>query len=283
MQTKQRLDVPLSLKSVSDSGEFEGYGSVFGVKDSHDDVVMSGAFAASLRAWSDRKALPALLWQHRMDEPIGVYTEMKEDDVGLYVRGRLLIDDDPLAKRAHAHMKAGSLTGLSIGYVLKDWEYDRTKEAFLLKEIDLWEVSLVTFPSNDEARISDVKNALARGEIPEQKKIERVLRDVGLSRTQAKAFMVDRTKEAFLLKEIDLWEVSLVTFPSNDEARISDVKNALARGEIPEQKKIERVLRDVGLSRTQAKAFMAGGYGALSLRDAEDVGSALNALKNLNF
>ncbi|HFO4224567.1 TPA: phage major capsid protein, partial [Escherichia coli] len=174
---------------VSDSGEFEGYGSVFGVKDSHDDVVMSGAFAASLRAWSDRKALPALLWQHRMDEPIGVYTEMKEDDVGLYVRGRLLIDDDPLAKRAHAHMKAGSLTGLSIGYVLKDWEYDRSKEAFLLKEIDLWEVSLVTFPSNDEARISDVKNALARGEIPEQKKIERVLRDVGLSRTQAKAFM----------------------------------------------------------------------------------------------
>ncbi|HHJ3357156.1 TPA: phage portal protein [Escherichia coli] len=108
------------------------------------------------------------------------------------------------------------VTGLSIGYVLKDWEYDRTKEAFLLKEIDLW-------------------------------------------------------------------EVSLVTFPSNDEARISDVKNALARGEIPEQKKIERVLRDVGLSRTQAKAFMAGGYGALSLRDAEDVGSALNALKNLNF
>ncbi|GJH59414.1 hypothetical protein ECZC03_48540 [Escherichia coli] len=62
-----------------------------------------------------------------MDEPIGVYTEMKEDDVGLYVRGRLLVDDDPLAKRAHAHMKAGSLTGLSIGYILKDWEYDREK------------------------------------------------------------------------------------------------------------------------------------------------------------
>lgn len=67
-------------------------------------------------------------------------------------------------------MKAGSLTGLSIGYVLKDWEYDRSKEAFLLKEIDLWEVSLVTFPSNDEARISDVKNALARGKSPNRKK-----------------------------------------------------------------------------------------------------------------
>lgn len=216
MLTKNRLDMPLSLKSVSDSGEFEGYGSVFGVKDSHDDVVVPGAFSASLQAWADKKSLPALLWQHRMDEPIGVYTEMKEDDVGLYLRGRLLIDDDPLAKRAHAHMKAGSLTGLSIGYVLKDWEYDRTKEVSLLKEIDLW-------------------------------------------------------------------EVSLVTFPSNDEARISDVKSALARGEVPEQNIIERVLRDIGLSSTQAKAFMAGGYGALSPCNAKDVGDALNALKNLKI
>ncbi|MXF24192.1 HK97 family phage prohead protease, partial [Escherichia coli] len=71
--------------------------------------------------------------------------------------------------------------------------------------------------------------------------------------------------------------------PSNDEAANSDVKNELAHGKSPKQKKIERVRRDGGLSRTQAKAFMAGGYGALSLRDAEDVGSALNALKNLNF
>ncbi len=117
--TKQRLDIPLKLKSVSDSGEFEGYGSVFGVKDSYDDVVVPGAFSKSLQSWREKNALPAMLWQHQMDEPIGVYTEMKEDEVGLYVKGRLLIDDDPLAKRAHAHMKAGSLTGLSIGYMLK--------------------------------------------------------------------------------------------------------------------------------------------------------------------
>ncbi|ERK18609.1 GTA prohead protease [Pantoea sp. AS-PWVM4] len=213
---KQRMDIPLKLKSVSDGGEFEGYGSVFGVKDSYDDVVVPGAFAASLQMWKEKNSMPAMLWQHQMDEPIGIYTEMKEDEVGLYVKGRLLIDDDPLARRAHAHMKAGSLTGLSIGYMLKDWEYDRTKEVFLLKEIDLW-------------------------------------------------------------------EVSPVTFPSNDEARISDVKSAFARGETPSQKSIERVLRDVGLSRTQAKAFMAGGYGALSQRDAGGVNAALDALKNINF
>lgn len=216
MLTKQRMDFPLTLKSVSDSGEFEGYGSVFGVKDSYGDIVIPGAFVKSLDNWKAKGSQPAMLWQHKSDEPIGIYTEMKEDEVGLFVKGRLLIDDDPLAKRAHAHMKAGSLTGLSIGYMLNDWEYDRTKDAFLLKEIDLW-------------------------------------------------------------------EVSPVTFPSNDEARVSDVKSAFARGETPSPKSIERVLRDVGLSRTQAKAFMATGYGAISQRDADELGSALNALKSINF
>lgn len=191
MMTKQRLDIPLKIKSVTETGEFEGYGSVFGVKDSYSDIVVPGAFQASLNEWREKGSLPAMLWQHQISEPVGVYTEMREDDTGLYVKGRLLIEDDPLSKRAHAHLKAGSLSGLSIGYILKDWEYDRNKGAFLLKEIDLWEVSLVTFPSNDEARVSDVKSVFARGDIPSQKSIERVLRDVGLSRTQAKAFMAD--------------------------------------------------------------------------------------------
>lgn len=189
MLTTKRLDVPLTIKAVSDNGEFEGYGSVFGNKDSHDDIVVPGAFKASLDSWREKGRLPALLWQHNMQEPIGVYTEMKEDEHGLYVKGRLLIDDDPLAKRAHAHMKAGSLGGLSIGYMIKDWEYASEKEAWLLKDIDLWEVSLVTFPSNEEARISNVKSALDRGETPRPSDVERTLREVGFSKAQAQAFM----------------------------------------------------------------------------------------------
>lgn len=189
MATKQRLDIPLTLKSVSDTGEFDGYGSVFGVKDSYSDIVIPGAFQKSLATWHEKGRLPALLWQHDMAEPIGIYTEMREDATGLYVKGRLLIEDDPLAKRAHAHMKAGSLSGLSIGYLLNDYEYDKDKSAFLLKEIDLWEVSLVTFPANDEARIADVKSLLERGETPPPSKVERALREVGFSGSQAKAFM----------------------------------------------------------------------------------------------
>lgn len=191
MQTKQRLDVPLTIKSVSDSGEFEGYGSVFGVVDSYSDVVVRGAFSASLARWKEKGRLPAMLWQHQMSEPIGIYTEMREDDVGLYVKGRLLVESDPLAKRAHGHMKAGSLTGLSIGYLLEEdgYEYDREKGIWILKAIDLWEVSPVTFPANDEARITDVKSLLARGETPPPSKVERALREVGFSGSQAKAFM----------------------------------------------------------------------------------------------
>lgn len=191
MLTKKRLDVPLQIKSVSETGEFEGYGSVFGVKDSYSDIVEKGAFIKSLAAWSEKGRLPAMLWQHRMSEPIGIYTEMKEDENGLYVKGRLLVDDDPLAKRAYGHLKAGSLGGLSIGYMLNEYDYDGTKEAYLLKEIDLYEVSLVTMPANDDARVSDVKNALDKGQVPRPSEMERTLRDVGLSRSQAKSFMAN--------------------------------------------------------------------------------------------
>lgn len=189
LTTRSRMDMDLTIKSVSDSGEFEGYGSVFGVKDSYGDIVVKGAFAASLNDWNNKGRLPALLWQHQMDQPIGVFTDMYEDDQGLYVKGRLLIEDDQLAKRAHAHMKAGSLTGMSIGYVLKDYEYDSGKDAFVLKEIQLWEVSLVTFPANDEARVAEVKSVLSSGDLPAPSLVERCLRDAGFSRTQAKAVL----------------------------------------------------------------------------------------------
>lgn len=191
MLNKKRLDIPFEIKSISDTGAFTGYGSVFGVKDSYSDIVIKGAFTNSLNKWKEKGRLPALLWQHKMDEPIGYYTKMVEDDNGLYLEGQLLIDDDPLAKRAHAHMKAKSLSGLSIGYILNDYDYDKEKSAFILKDISLWEVSVVTFPANDEARIDNVKSIFESGDIPPPKEIERVLRDVGLSRTQAKAFMAE--------------------------------------------------------------------------------------------
>ncbi|AXY56635.1 HK97 family phage prohead protease [Acinetobacter chinensis] len=189
MQIKY-LNVPLNIKSVSDTGEFEGYASVFDVVDSYGDVVVKGAFKSTLESWSKRNDLPPVLWQHKMSEPIGPFTEMKEDDHGLFVRGKLLIEEDPLAKRAHAHMKAGSVKGMSIGYMVVDAEYHKQEDLYYLKEIDLWEVSIVTFPANTDAKITEVKTALQKGDIPSPTTVEKALRDVmGFSRKQAKAFM----------------------------------------------------------------------------------------------
>lgn len=186
---RKRLDFALKIKSVTETGEFSGYASVFGVEDGHGDVVVKGAFRKSLADWEKKGRFPALLWQHKMDEPIGVYTKMVEDDHGLFVEGRLLIEDDQLAKRAHGHMKAGSLTGISIGYICDDWVYDKALGVFKLNTIDLWEASLVTFPANDDARVEEVKSILCGGETPSPKQVERVLRDAGFSRQQAKSFM----------------------------------------------------------------------------------------------
>jgi hypothetical protein len=191
---KNKLHVGLKIKSLSETGEFEGYGSVFGVKDSYSDIVVKGAFARSLANWKEKGGLPAMLWQHKTDEPIGIYTEMSEDENGLVLKGRLLIDDDPLAKRAYAHLKAGSIKGLSIGYSLNDYDYDPEKDAFILKDIDLWEVSLVTFPANEAAQIVDVKDALKNCVIGQPALAERCLRDAGYSRSQSKAIMANGFK-----------------------------------------------------------------------------------------
>lgn len=218
----KHLNVPLKIKSVSETGEFEGYGSVFGVEDSYGDAVMKGAFLRSLTEWAAKGRLPSMLWQHKMSEPIGIYTEMKEDEHGLYVKGRLLIDDDPLAKRAYAHLKAGSLGGLSIGYILRDYEYDKSLGIYKLKDIDLWEVSLVTFPANEEAQVTNVKTMLQNGETPSPSNVEKALREaLGFSRTQAKAFMA-KGYSALNQREVD---------PDQDALQsLKDLKNIFAEG-----------------------------------------------------
>jgi HK97 family phage prohead protease len=183
----KHLARPFLLKDAGEDGVFSGYGSVFLNEDDYGDVVEPGAFKATLGLWKSKGRLPPILWQHSAKDPIGVYTSMAEDEKGLYVEGRLLVKDDPLAARAYAHLKAGSVTGLSIGYRIPKGgaEWDPKSETYRLKQLDLAEVSLVTFPANDEAQVESVKAALAAG----PKEFERFLRDAGLSRSQAKALM----------------------------------------------------------------------------------------------
>lgn len=177
-------DLDFSVKASAD-GTFTGYGSVFGVVDSYKEIVAPGAFAASLKDRAAKGRAFPILWQHNSAHPIGVYDKIEEDSKGLRVTGRLLVDDVALARETHALMKAGAVTGLSIGYFVRKSSYDELTGIRTLSQVDLEEVSVVTMPANDEARVDAIKLKLAHGTMPTLSEFERLLRDAGFSRTQA--------------------------------------------------------------------------------------------------
>lgn len=189
MSTKT-IDFLCELKASGDTGTFTGYGSVFNVTDRGGDIVAAGAFSETLTEQKKAGRLPVMLWQHNMREPIGVYTSMEEDSVGLKVEGKLALKT---ARGAEAYelLKMGAISGLSIGYRVRDDSYDRVTGVRTIKKADLVELSLVTMPMNDSARISAVK---AIEELESLSEIERHLRDAGgFSKSEATA-LVSRIK-----------------------------------------------------------------------------------------
>lgn len=182
------IDRPFELKAVDEDGVFTGYGSVFGNVDSYDEIVAPGAFTESLAAWKASGRLPPVLWQHRSGEPVGPHLEMAEDTHGLFIKGQLLVNDVQRAREARALMKAKAVNGLSIGFVPREDSFDRVTGIRTLKKVDLWEVSVVTFPANPQAQIANVKSAIDA--LEDLDAVERFLCQAGsLSRTQSKAVL----------------------------------------------------------------------------------------------
>lgn len=194
---------PLKLKAddVTDTGRFAGYLATFGNVDQGGDVIAPGAFGKSLaKAKADDRLIP-LLWQHKRDEPIGKWLEMREDEKGLYVEGKLHIEFDEVAKRAYGHLKQGTVGGASIGYHLVPGGYevhpDYSPETddpeildnapiWLLSELDLREGSIVTMPMNIEARLEAAKSIVAAGGMPTARQFEALMREAcGFSKTRA--------------------------------------------------------------------------------------------------
>jgi HK97 family phage prohead protease len=181
METKA---TPLQIKADSE-GRVEGYASRFGEMDKGGDIVVKGAYTGSLA--SGRK--PKMLWQHDPSQPIGVWDEVKEDETGLFVSGRIL-DSVEKGREIKSLIEAGAIDGMSIGY--RTVKADRgTDGARMLKELDLWEVSMVTFPMLESARAS-VKMAFKAFEDGEstvflKRNLEDYLREAGASNTEAKA------------------------------------------------------------------------------------------------
>lgn len=189
----ESIYVPFEFKAAGDDKAmtFEGYGSVFGTVDSYGDTIAKGAFRASLKEWKAKGKLPKLLLQHGggffggADDmvPIGKWEEMREDDHGLFGRGRLFDIDTDRVKATYAAMREGELDGLSIGFNTRKSKIDNETGIRTLTEIALWECSLVTFPANDPARVMDVRAEA----LPSERELERWLRrEVGLTEAQAK-------------------------------------------------------------------------------------------------
>jgi HK97 family phage prohead protease len=175
----KRRQFGFEVKAIDEKGAFSGYGSIFGNTDAYRDVVMPGAFAGTLADWQTRDALPPILWQHNSDQPIGPFTAMAEDGKGLYVEGQLLIKDVQQAREAYALVKSKTIRGMSIGYNVLEEEYDAKTNVNRVTAVDLWEVSLVTFPANIGATVSQIKSILEAGELPSLAIFERFLRDEG--------------------------------------------------------------------------------------------------------
>lgn len=167
--TVVKVDCALDIKSANDQGYVEGLGSVFGNVDLGFDRIEKGAFKDTLRT---NRSLP-MLWQHRDDQPIGVWNSLKETDVGLHVKGQINLEVNQ-GREARALAAQGAVKGLSIGYIPRDYEYE--DDVRVIKRADLWEVSLVTFPMNQLALMTSVKNM-------SRKELETWLREeLGLSR-----------------------------------------------------------------------------------------------------
>lgn len=154
LQTKS---LTFKAENLQDDGTFSGYCSVFDVVDSYDEIVKKGAFVDSLNDWQAKGKMPPVLWQHDRSEVIGVWTKLYEDDKGLFGEGKLLIDDVAKAKEAYALIKAGAIDGLSIGYRTEKYRYNSDDDTIDLLKLNLKEVSIVTFPANEDSTVSNVK------------------------------------------------------------------------------------------------------------------------------
>jgi hypothetical protein len=187
MKTK---DFALQIKDLSEEGTFEGYGSIFGNVDSYGEKVLPGAFIDSLTRHKREGSSVLMLWQHNPNEPIGVWDDLAEDAKGLWGKGQLILEVQK-AREVHALMKRKAIGGLSIGY--REQDTDQEGNVRLLKKLDLYEISPVSFPANRRARYENVKSEtmeefvrrLRDGDAPPIKEFEDLLREAGIPKSMA--------------------------------------------------------------------------------------------------
>ncbi len=175
---------PVTIDNISMSGQFNGYASVFGEVDMGNDIVAKGAFSKYLRQHTPSKI--RMLFQHNPDEPVGVWEEIREDEKGLFVRGAISTATTR-GRELIELMRQGAIDGLSIGFKTVRSKIAKHSKIRTILQADLWEISIVTFPMQANARIDAVKHMARQNTLPTTRQFECWLtRDVGLSRSEAR-------------------------------------------------------------------------------------------------
>ncbi|QCP88105.1 HK97 family phage prohead protease [Cereibacter sphaeroides] len=186
----EHSDFALELKALTDEGTVEGYAAIFGNVDNGGDKIAPGAFVEGMAKARQSGRSIKMLWNHDPYQPIGVWEDLAEDAKGLWGKGRLVLEV-PKAREVHALMKADVIGGLSIGYRTREAEPDGNVR--VIKKADLFEISPVTFPMNERAKISAVKsermdevvNKLKAGDRLTEREFELMVKGLGLSNSQA--------------------------------------------------------------------------------------------------
>jgi HK97 family phage prohead protease len=234
------LDVPFELKTVEtvtqddgvEVGVFEGLASTFGNRDMMGDLVEPGAFSGALA----RPATIKMLWQHDARAPIGVWERVRETAAGLEVKGRLVLGVQQ-ARETLALLKAGAVDALSIGFSVRRGgaEFDRERSLRRIKAVDLWEISVVTFPANPKALVARIKAAehgtspggSQGAHLPTEREFERLLmRDAGLSRSQARTVLSSGYKALLTTRDAGGGLNELVASVKRVTARMAAVRAA---------------------------------------------------------
>jgi hypothetical protein len=189
-------DFNFEIKAIDEKGFFEGYASTFnGKPDLGGDVVMPGAFLESIAKGGRFGTGIRFLRGHDRDRPIGVWTDIHEDQKGLFNRGQIAIDTQD-GHDTHILLKMGAMKGESIGYFTEDYEIITAEgnDVRYLKKIDLYEISVVTFPMNTNANVTMVKEAIENCKTERQ--LENALKDMGLS-SKAAQYVISVCKKGF--------------------------------------------------------------------------------------
>lgn len=251
--------------SSTGAATIEGYGSIFGNIDSDGDIVMPGSFTASLKS-----RMPMMLYQHKSDKIPGIWEKAAEDSKGLYLTGKTI--DTTLGRDTAEELRSGALTGMSIGYSVKSGGAIYDKNTRILKDLDLYETSLVTFPANEQATVTNVKAALesidtAADLLEQANAICCGLMDGSMtSSPELMASMNQMMSTALsLLEEPDQTD-------DNDKSK-----------ELRNPRTLERILREAGYSKRDARGIVSKGTDAFAENRCEAEAETKQLLQNLTL